>query len=48
MVTSTRYSTYRDDKLARLIGVCVDSTSRVAEVLLHESKLTPALKGGAL
>jgi PAS domain-containing protein len=38
MVTSTRYSTYRDDKLARLIGVCVDSTSRVAEVLLHESE----------
>ncbi|MEH2192577.1 MAG: hypothetical protein V7K98_08030 [Nostoc sp.] len=38
MVTSTRYSTDRHDKSAPLIGVCVDSTSRVAEVSLHESE----------
>ncbi|MEH2235947.1 PAS domain S-box protein [Nostoc sp.] len=39
MVTSTRYSTDRHDKPDRLIGVSVDSTSRVqAEVSLHESE----------
>ncbi|MEA5600777.1 hypothetical protein [Nostoc sp. UHCC 0252] len=38
MVTSTRYSTDRHDKSARLIGVCVDSTSRVAKISLHEGE----------
>ncbi|MCW5314819.1 PAS domain S-box protein [Nostoc sp. KVJ3] len=38
MVTSTRYSTDRQEKLARLIGVSVDSTSHVAEVVLRESE----------
>ncbi|MEH2246228.1 PAS domain-containing protein [Nostoc sp.] len=39
MVTSTRYSTDRHDKPSCLIGVSVDSTSRVqAEVSLHESE----------
>ncbi|MEH1884652.1 hypothetical protein [Nostoc sp.] len=39
MLTTTRYSTDRHDKLARLIGVCVDSTSRVAKVGLRESEI---------
>ncbi|MEH1830535.1 MAG: PAS domain-containing protein [Nostoc sp.] len=39
MVTSTRYSTDRHNKLARLTGVSVDSTSSVqAEVSLHENE----------
>ncbi|MEH1944812.1 MAG: PAS domain-containing protein [Nostoc sp.] len=39
MVTSTRYSTGRRDRRDRLIGVSVDSTSRVqAELSLHESE----------
>ncbi|MEH2197592.1 PAS domain-containing protein [Nostoc sp.] len=39
MLTTTRYSTDRHDKLARLIGVCVDSTFRVAKVGLRESEI---------
>ncbi|MEH2350535.1 MAG: hypothetical protein V7K55_21540 [Nostoc sp.] len=38
MLTTTRYSTDRHDKFARLIGVCVNSTSRVAKVGLRESE----------
>ncbi|NEU80316.1 hypothetical protein [Nostoc sp. UIC 10630] len=38
MVTSTRYSTDRYDKSNHLIGVSVNSTSRVAEVALREGK----------
>ncbi|ACC82870.1 hypothetical protein [Nostoc punctiforme] len=38
MVTSTRYSTDRHDQSTHLIGVSVNSTSRVVEVVLRESE----------